>query len=73
MPQNTQCYKWFQRTSVFPRWRVTGNYRVVGGPAAQISKGYGGKKGNIFPEGPRTLPNGNLPRSHLQFEKLTNL
>ena len=41
----------------------------MGGLEVQISKGCGGKKSNIFPEGPRTLPERNLPISHLRFDK----
>ena len=33
----------------------------------QISKGCRGEKSNIFPEGPRALPEGNLPKSHLRL------
>ena len=38
----------------------------------QISKGCRGEKSNIFPEGPRALPEGNLPISHLLFDKSRN-
>ena len=38
----------------------------------QISKGCGGEKSNIFPEGPRALSERNLPISHLRFDKATN-
>ena len=38
----------------------------------QISKGCRGEKSNIFPEGPRVLPEGNLPISHLRFDKSRN-
>ena len=38
----------------------------------QISKGCRGEKSNIFPEGPRALPEGNLPISHLRFDKSIN-
>ena len=41
----------------------------VGGLEVQISKGCGGEKSNIFPEGPRALPERNLPISHLRFDK----
>ena len=47
-------------------------FEGVGGREAQISKGYGGKKRNIFPGGTRALSKGNLPSSHLRFDKLTN-
>ena len=43
-----------------------------GGLEVQISKGCGGEKSNIFPEGPRALSEGNLPISHLRFDKSTN-
>ena len=43
-----------------------------GGLEVQISKGCWGEKSNIFPEGPRALPEGNLPISHLRFEKSRN-
>ena len=33
-----------------------------------ISKGCQGEKSNIFPEGTRALPEGNLPISHLRFD-----
>ena len=45
-------------------WKFQG----VGGLEVQISKGCRGEKSNIFPEGPRALPEGNLPISHLRFE-----
>ena len=38
-------------------WKFQGG----GGLEVQISKGCRGEKSNIFPEGPRTLPEGNLP------------
>ena len=39
----------------------------------QNSKGWGGgKKSNIFPEGPRVPSEVNLPISHLRFDKSTN-
>ena len=44
-------------------------FQVVGGLEVQISKGCRGEKSNIFPEGPRALPEGNLPISHLRFDK----
>ena len=46
-----------------------------GGLEVQISKGVcggGGGKSKIFPEGPRALSEGNLPISHLRFDKSTN-
>ena len=47
-------------------WKFQGG---VGGLELQISKGCGGEKSNIFPEGPRALPERNLPISHLRFDK----
>ena len=55
-----------------PPWKVTGSSRGVGGLEVQISKGCRGEKSNIFPEGPRALPEGNLPISHLRFDKSRN-
>ena len=46
--------------------------RGVGGLEVQISTGCRGEKSNIFPEGPRALPEGNLPISHLRFDKSRN-
>ena len=34
----------------------------------QISKGCRGEKSNIFPEGPKAVPEGNLSISHLRFD-----
>ena len=48
-------------------WKFQGGVIVV-----QISKGCRGEKSDIFPEGPRALPEGNLPISHLQFDKSRN-
>ena len=49
-------------------WKFWGG----GGLEVQISKGCWGEKSNIFPEGPRALPEGNLPISHLRFDKSRN-
>ena len=49
-------------------WKFQGG----GGLEVQISKGCLGEKSNIFPEGPRALPEGNLPISHLRFDKSRN-
>ena len=43
-----------------------------GGLDVQISKWCWGEKSNIFPEGPRALLEGNLPISHLRFDKSRN-
>ena len=51
---------------------MVGHWKFQRDPEAEISKGYGGKNGNIFPGGPRPLSKGNLPRSHLWFSKSTN-
>ena len=48
-------------------WKFQGD----GGLEVQISKGCGGEKSNIFPEGPRALSEGNLPISHLRVDKST--
>ena len=51
------------------------NFQGGGGLEVQISKGCvqgGGEKSKIFPEGPRALSEGNLPISHLRFDKSTN-
>ena len=49
-------------------WKFQGG----GGLEVQISKGCGGEKSNIFPKGLRALSEGNLPISHLRFDKSTN-
>ena len=49
-------------------WKFQGG----GGLEVQISKGCRGEKSNIFPEGPRALPEGNLSISHLRFDKSRN-
>ena len=49
-------------------WKFQGG----GGSRGTISKGCGGEKSNIFPEGPRALSETNLPISHLRFDKSTN-
>ena len=49
-------------------WKFQGG----GGLEVQISKGCGGEKSNIFPEGLRALSERNLPISHLRFDKSTN-
>ena len=49
-------------------WKFQGG----GGLEVQISKGCWGEKSNMFPEGPRALPEGNLPISHLRFDKSRN-
>ena len=49
-------------------WKFQGG----GGSRGQISKGCRGEKSNIFPEGPRALPEGNLPISHLRSDKSIN-
>ena len=49
-------------------WKFQGG----GGLEVQISKGCRGEKRNIFPEGPRALPEGNLPISHLRIDKSKN-
>ena len=49
---------------------MEGDWKFQGGGGdleVQISKVCGGEKSNIFPEGPRTLSDGNLPISHLRF------
>ena len=47
-------------------------FQEGGGLEVQISKGCWGEKSNIFPEGPRALPEGILPISHLRFDKSRN-
>ena len=49
-----------------------GGSRGLGGLEVQISKGGRGEKSDIFPEGPRALPEGNLPISHLRFDVSRN-
>ena len=49
-------------------WKFQGG----GGLEVQISKGCLGEESNIFPEGPRALLEGNLPISHLRFDKSRN-
>ena len=49
-------------------WKFQGG----GGLEVQISKGCRGEKSYIFPEGPRALPEGNLPISHLHIDKSKN-
>ena len=49
-----------------------GKFQGGGGLEVQISKGCRGEKSNIFPEGPRALPEGNLPISHSRFDKSRN-
>ena len=49
-------------------WKFQGG----GGLEVQISKGCWGEKSYIFPEVPRAVPEGNLPISHLRFDKSRN-
>ena len=65
--KDTSSNVWFQKISIPSPWKVTGNSRGVGDIEVQISKVCGSEKSNIFPEGPRTLSDRNLPISHLRF------
>ena len=62
----------FQKIFIPPPWKVTGSSRGVGGLEVKISNWCRGEKSNIFPEDPRALPEGNLPISHLRFDKSSN-
>ena len=50
---------WFKKISI-PSIESYLKFHGGGGLEVQISKGYGGEKSNIFPEGPRALSEGNL-------------
>ena len=56
---------WFQKYPPPPPWRVIGNSRGVQRPKFTWGVGEGGERSNIFPEGPRTLSKGNLPKSYI--------